>query len=146
MMHVVVEDPFRGLLDPSTATILADACDAKEVESLVVTDVHNLMACACNTHLPDAVRGSAMQRLTAAAHNPAFLAAITVQSFLEEALQCAEAALAKSQHNTHDPAAADAPVPPRSHLCIASLYMLGSLCCRSAGVLVCSPKSALHAA
>lgn len=96
------------------------------------------MSCACNTSLPDAVRTSALQKLSKESREPTFLAAIAVPSFLQEVLLCVEGCaseLVESSSSTNT----DAPATMHSvQLCAHSLFLLGSLCCRSHGVLVSS--------
>jgi hypothetical protein len=135
-MYVHAEDPFRGLLDASTAMTLADPGQEGRLDELSMTDAHNLMACVCNATLPDAVRSSALQRLSTEAQEPAFLAAVAVPSFLQEVLQCVEDCVAEFVGSSSVPCAGAPAAMHRVQLCAHSLFLLGSLCCRSQGVLV----------
>jgi hypothetical protein len=136
--HLHAEDPFRGLLDASTAVTLADPGQEGRLDDLSVNDIHNLMACSCNTSLLDAVRSSALQRLSTEAGEASFLAAVAVPSFLQEVLHSVEACVSEFVGSSSDPCT-NAPAAMHSvQLCAHSLFLLGSLCCRSPGVLVCA--------
>lgn len=135
---VCAEDPFRGLLDASTAMALADPDQEGRSDDLNMSDVHNLMACVCNTSLPDAVRSSALQRLSTESQEPVFLSAVAVPSFLEEVLQCVEGCAAGFVDRSSAPHAESLVAIHSVQLCAHSLFLLGSLCCRSHGVLVSS--------
>lgn len=108
------------------------------MDDLSLSDIHNLMACVCNAHLPDAVRSSALQRLSTESQEPAFLAAIAVPSFLQELLQCVEGCAAEFIDRGSVPWAEAPAALHRVQFCAHSLFLLGSLCCRSDGVLVSS--------
>lgn len=115
---------------------LADPGQEGRIDDLNMSDVHNLMACFCNASLPDAVRSSALQRLSSEAQEPTFLAAVAVPSFLEEVLQCVLGFVAGFLGG-NSASYSDTPTAIHSvQLCAHSLFLLGSLCCRSHGVLV----------
>lgn len=130
------EDPFRGLLESSSCTsLMQDSHTVLETEQLPITDVHNMMACACNTGLPAAVRSSALQRLAAVSGTLRCLAAMAVPSFLMECFQCIEQSvvMASSADETEAPASASIGM---TQLTVAALALLGHLCCQSNPVLV----------
>ena len=117
---------------------LADPGHEGRMDDLNMSDVHNLMACVCNASLPDAVRSSALQRLSSEVQEPAFLAAVAVPSFLEEVLQCVECCVA-GLLGGNSAWCSETPTAIHSvQLCAHSLFLLGALCCRSQGVLVSS--------
>eukprot|EP00892_Ulva_mutabilis_P007023 jgi/Ulvmu1/4693/UM002_0424.1 len=133
----VEEDPFRGLLEGGSGiSLVQDALGVSEAEQMPVTDVHNMMACACNAGLPAAVRASALQRLAALSGSPRCLAAMAVPSFLMECFQCIEQSLVMaSSANENQGTAISASSLGMTQLTVSALALLGHLCCQSKAVL-----------
>lgn len=134
------EDPFHGLLDSSSSTVvITDAENHVEVEQMLVTDVHNIMACACNTGLPPSVRCSALQRLTTISQNSRCLAAMAVPSFLMDCFQCSEQSVIMASCQDEDQEFVGNMSICTTQLTAAALVLLGNLCCQSKAVLVWLP-------
>lgn len=143
-LRLYADDPFHGLLDSSScASAGADPDASVEVEQVLVSDVHNIMACACNTGLPPSVRCSALQRLTAVSQNRRCLAAMAVPSFLMECFKCIEQSVVMAGCQDEHPAdSLGSATICMTQLTATALILLGNLCCQSKAVLVCLPHVA----
>ena len=102
-----------------------------------ITDVHNMMACACNAGLPPTVRSSALQRLVAVSENSRCLAAMAVPSFLMECLECVEQSVVMASTAEECPGVSSGSASISiTQLTASALVLLGNLCCQSKAVLV----------